>query len=157
MRSRSGADRHRRREGHRRVSHHQVGRQIDRSGAAGADFGPATDTGGHVMKMLKAIIRPNKVDDVKDALAKLNIAGMTVTEVRGHGKQKGHTAIYRGKEYNVSLLPKMEIEVVVPENLADDAIKAIIGAARTGEIGDGRVFVLPVTESYRIRTGEIEA
>jgi nitrogen regulatory protein PII len=109
------------------------------------------------MKMLKAIIRPNKVDDVKDALAKLNIAGMTVTEVRGHGKQKGHTAIYRGKEYNVSLLPKMEIEVVVTENLADDAIKAIIGAARTGEIGDGRVFVMPVSESYRIRTGEIEA
>jgi nitrogen regulatory protein PII len=109
------------------------------------------------MKMLKAIIRPNKVDDVKDALAKLNIAGMTVTEVRGHGKQKGHTAIYRGKEYNVSLLPKMEIEVVVPETLADDAIKAIIGAARTGEIGDGRVFVMPVTESYRIRTGEMDS
>jgi len=109
------------------------------------------------MKMLKAIIRPNKVDDVKDALAKLNIAGMTVTEVRGHGKQKGHTAIYRGKEYNVSLLPKMEIEVVVTESLADDAIKAIIAAARTGEIGDGRVFVMPVTESYRIRTGEMES
>jgi nitrogen regulatory protein PII len=109
------------------------------------------------MKMLKAIIRPNKVDEVKDALAKLNIAGMTVTEVRGHGKQKGHTAIYRGKEYNVSLLPKMEIEVVVPDPLAEDAIKAIIGAARTGEIGDGRVFVMPVTESYRIRTGEMDA
>jgi nitrogen regulatory protein P-II 2 len=109
------------------------------------------------MKMIKAIVRPNKVDEVKDALAKLNIAGMTVTEVRGHGKQKGHTAIYRGKEYNVSLLPKMEIEVVVPEALADDAIKAIIAAARTGEIGDGRVFVMPVNESYRIRTGEMEA
>ena len=109
------------------------------------------------MKMLKAIVRPNKVDDVKDALAKLNIAGMTVTEVRGHGKQKGHTAIYRGKEYNVSLLPKMEIEVVVPDPLADDAIKAIIAAARTGEIGDGRVFVMPVTESHRIRTGEMES
>ena len=109
------------------------------------------------MKMLKAIIRPNKVDDVKDALAKLNIAGMTVTEVRGHGKQKGHTAIYRGKEYNVSLLPKMEIGVVVPDQLADDAIKAIVAAARTGEIGDGRVFVLPVLESYRIRTGEKES
>jgi nitrogen regulatory protein PII len=109
------------------------------------------------MKMLKAIVRPNKVDDVKDALAKMNIAGMTVTEVRGHGKQKGHTAIYRGKEYNVSLLPKMEIEVVVPDPLADDAIKAIIAAARTGEIGDGRVFVMPVTESYRIRTGEMES
>ena len=108
------------------------------------------------MKLIKSIVRPNKVDEVKDALAKLNIAGMTVTEVRGHGKQKGHTAIYRGKEYNVSLLPKMEIEVVVPDNLAEDAIKAIIGAARTGEIGDGRVFVMPVSETYRIRTGEME-
>ena len=109
------------------------------------------------MKLIKSIIRPNKVDDVKDALAKLNISGMTVTEVRGHGKQKGHTAIYRGKEYNVSLLPKMEIEVVVTDSLADEAIKAIIGAARTGEIGDGRVFVLPVLESSRIRTGEQES
>ena len=109
------------------------------------------------MKLIKAIIRPNKVDDLKDALAKLQIAGMTVTEVRGHGKQKGHTAIYRGKEYNVSLLPKMEVEVVVPDSLADDAIKAIVQAARTGEIGDGRVFVLPVQETYRIRTGEKES
>ena len=106
------------------------------------------------MKLLKAIVRPNKVDDVKDALAKLNISGMTVTEVRGHGKQKGHTAIYRGKEYNVTLLPKMQIEVVVASTLADDAIRAIVEAARTGEIGDGRVFVLPVEASYRIRTGE---
>ena len=109
------------------------------------------------MKLLKSIVRPTKVDDVKDALARLNISGMTVTEVRGHGKQKGHAAIYRGKEYNVSLLPKMEIEVVVPDGIADDAIKAIVQAARTGEIGDGRVFVLPVLESYRIRTGEKES
>ena len=109
------------------------------------------------MKLIKTIIRPNKVDDVKDALAALNISGMTVTEVRGHGKQKGHTAIYRGKEYNVILLPKMEIDVIVSDSMADDAIKAIIGAARTGEIGDGRVFVLPVEESYRIRTGEKES
>ena len=109
------------------------------------------------MKLIKSIIRPNKVDDVRDALEKLNIPGMTVTEVRGHGRQKGHTAIYRGKEYNVSLLPKMEIEVVVPDSMADDAIKAIVTAARTGEIGDGRVFVMPVQESYRIRTGEREA
>ena len=109
------------------------------------------------MKLIKTIIRPNKVDDVKDALAALNISGMTVTEVRGHGKQKGHTAIYRGKEYNVSLLPKMEIDVVVSDAIANDAIEAIIGAARTGEIGDGRVFVLPVLESYRIRTGEKES
>ena len=93
---------------------------------------------------------------MKDALAKLNVSGMTVTEVRGHGKQKGHTAIYRGQEYNVSLLPKMELEVVVPDELADDAVKAIIQAARTGEIGDGRVFVLPVGQSFRIRTGELE-
>jgi nitrogen regulatory protein PII len=97
------------------------------------------------------------VDDVKDALARMNISGMTVTEVRGHGKQKGHTAIYRGKEYNVSLLPKMEIEIVVPDSIAEDAIKAIVEAARTGEIGDGRVFVFPVLESYRIRTGEKES
>ncbi len=109
------------------------------------------------MKLIKSIIRPNKVDDVKDALAKLNISGMTVTEVRGHGKQKGHTAIYRGKEYNVSLLPKMEIEVVVEDSAASDAIKAIVEAARTGEIGDGRAFVLPVLESHRIRTGEQES
>ncbi len=108
------------------------------------------------MKLLKAIIRPNKVDEVKDALAKLSISGMTVTEVRGHGKQKGHTAIYRGKEYNVSLLPKMEIEVVVSDSIVEDAIRAIVEAARTGEIGDGRVFVLPVEQSYRIRTGERE-
>jgi nitrogen regulatory protein PII len=106
------------------------------------------------MKLVKAIVRPNKVDDVKAALEQLQISGMTVTEVRGHGKQKGHTAIYRGQEYNVSLLPKMEIEVVVPDPMVEDAIKAIIQAARTGEIGDGRVFVLPVDESYRIRTGE---
>ena len=108
------------------------------------------------MKLIKAIVRPNKVDDIKDALDKLHVSGMTVTEVRGHGRQKGHTAVYRGKEYNVSLLPKMQIEVVVPDSIVDDAIKAIIESARTGEIGDGRVFVLPVSESYRIRTGERE-
>ena len=106
------------------------------------------------MKLLKAVVRPNKVDEVKDALGALSLSGMTVTEVRGHGKQKGHTAIYRGKEYNVSLLPKMEIEVVVPDAIVDEAIAAIIQAARTGEIGDGRVFVIPVEQAYRIRTGE---
>jgi len=106
------------------------------------------------MKLIKAIVRPNKVDEVREALEKLGISGMTVTEVRGHGKQKGHTAIYRGKEYNVSLLPKMEIELVIADEGADEAVKAIIQAARTGEIGDGRVFVLPVGQSYRIRTGE---
>jgi len=106
------------------------------------------------MKLIKTIVRPNKVDDVRDALEKLSIPGMTVTEVRGHGRQKGHTAVYRGREYEVSLLPKMEIEVVVPDSAVDEAIKAIIGAARTGEIGDGRVFVMPVEQGYNIRTGE---
>ncbi len=106
------------------------------------------------MKLIKAIVRPNKVDDIKDALGKVNISGMTVTEVRGHGRQKGHTAIYRGKEYNVSLLPKMEIEVVVTDDLVEPALQAIMGAGRTGEIGDGRVFVVPVEHGYNIRTGE---
>ena len=106
------------------------------------------------MKLLKAIIRPNKVEEVSDALQKIGVSGLTVTEVRGHGKQKGHTAIYRGKEYVVNLLPKMSIDVVVEDEMADPAIKAIMAAARTGEIGDGRVFVMRVDKSYRIRTGE---
>ena len=108
------------------------------------------------MKLLKAIVRPDKVDAVRDALEKVGVGGMTVSEVRGHGKQKGHTAIYRGQEYEVSLLPKMEIEVVVEDAMADPVIKAIITAAQTGAIGDGRVFVLPVEESYKIRTGARE-
>jgi nitrogen regulatory protein PII len=106
------------------------------------------------MKLIKSIIRPNKVDEVQEALGKLSIAGMTVTEVRGHGRQKGHTAMYRGKEYSVNLLPKMKIEVVVEDDVVDEVIATIIKAARTGEIGDGRVFVLPVEHSYNIRTGE---
>ncbi len=106
------------------------------------------------MKLIKCIVRPNKVDDVREALEKMNIPGMTVTEVRGHGRQKGHTAIYRGKEYNVTLLPKVELEVVVQDPIVDEVIAAVVKAARTGEIGDGRVFVLPVDHSYNIRTGE---
>jgi len=109
------------------------------------------------MKLIKCIVRPNKVDEVKDALERIGISGMTVTEVRGHGKQKGHTAIYRGKEYNVSLLPKMQIEVVVADSVVEDAIRTVVQSARTGEIGDGRVFVLPVEQTYRIRTGERDA
>ena len=109
------------------------------------------------MKLVKSIVRPDKVDEVRDALEKLKIGGMTVTDVRGHGRQKGHTAVYRGKEYAVTLLPKVEIEVVVQDNVVDEVIQTIIKTARTGEIGDGRVFVLPVLESYRIRTGEREA
>jgi nitrogen regulatory protein P-II 1 len=108
------------------------------------------------MQLIKAIVRPNKVDDVKEALTKVPVSGLTVTEVRGHGQQKGHTAVYRGKEYNVSLLPKMAIETVVADDLVEAAVQAIIKAARTGEIGDGRVFVTPVSHSYKVRTGERE-
>ena len=106
------------------------------------------------MKLVKAIVRPNKVDEVKDALAGCNVGGMTVTEVRGHGRQRGHSAVYRGREYEVSLLPKMKIEAVVPDDMVEDVVNAIMSAARTGEIGDGRVFVIPVEESHNIRTGE---
>lgn len=106
------------------------------------------------MKLVMAIVRPSRVEEIKDALAQLNISGMTITEVRGHGRQKGHTAIYRGKEYSVSLLPKNKIEIVIPDELVDEAIRTIIETARTGEIGDGRVFVLPVDAGYNIRTGE---
>ena len=94
------------------------------------------------MKLVKAIVRPNKVDEVREALEKLNLGGLTVTDVRGHGRQKGHTAVYRGKEYEVTLLPKVEIEVVVGDDVLEEVIEAVVKAARTGEIGDGRVFVL---------------
>jgi nitrogen regulatory protein PII len=106
------------------------------------------------MKLIKSIVRPNKVDDIREALQKLNVAGMTVTDVRGHGRQKGHTAVYRGKEYSVSLIPKVEIDVVVPNDLAEAVVAAIVESARTGEIGDGRVFVFPAEQGYNIRTGE---
>jgi nitrogen regulatory protein P-II 1 len=105
------------------------------------------------MKLIKSIVRPNVVDEVRAALEQMNIPGMTVTEVRGHGRQKGHTSVYRGQEYQVSLLPKVEIEVVVADAVADDVIQAITKAARTGEIGDGRVFVMPVEAGFNIRTG----
>src|ERR1044071_8410426 len=106
------------------------------------------------MKLIKAVIRPNKLEEVKDALTKLSIAGMTVTEVRGHGRQKGHKAVYRGTACNVTLLPKIMIELVIQDEVTEDVIKTIIDTARTGDIGDGRVFVLPVDHGYNIRTGE---
>ena len=106
------------------------------------------------MKLIKAIIRPNKVDDVKEALAKVQIAGMTVTEVRGHGRQKGHKEVYRGQEYNVDLLPKVKLEMVVPAARADEVVKTLAGAARTGKIGDGKIFVYDVAEAIRIRNDD---
>ena len=106
------------------------------------------------MKLIMAIVRPSKVEEVKDALGKLNVSGMTISEVRGHGRQKGHTAIYRGKEYSVTLLPKMKMEIVLQDDLVEETIETIMETARTGEIGDGRVFVLPVESQYNIRTGQ---
>jgi nitrogen regulatory protein P-II 1 len=102
------------------------------------------------MKKVEAIIKPFKLDDVKEALMELGIAGMTVTEVRGFGRQKGHTELYRGSEYTIDFLPKVKVEVVVPDHL----VEKVVAAAKTGSIGDGKVFVLPVGESLRIRTGE---
>jgi nitrogen regulatory protein PII len=110
-----------------------------------------------MLTLIKAIVRPDKMDSVKEALEAAGVSGMTVTEVRGHGQQKGHTAIYRGQEYAVNLLPKIGIEVVVGSDRTDDVVAAIIKAARTGEIGDGRVFVLPISQGYKIRTGALDA
>lgn len=106
------------------------------------------------MKLIVAVVRPSKLEEVKDALTQLHVSGMTISEVRGHGRQKGHSAIYRGKEYQISLLPKMKIEIVLPDELVDETIAMIMKTARTGEIGDGRVFVFPAEDGYNIRTGE---
>jgi nitrogen regulatory protein P-II 1 len=108
------------------------------------------------MKKIEAIIKPFKLEEVKDALSELGIHGMTVTEVKGFGRQKGHTEIYRGSEYTVDFLPKVKIETVLPDNLVESAVQAIIKAAKTGKIGDGKVFVWKVDEAYRIRTGETD-
>jgi len=106
------------------------------------------------MKLIKCIIRPNKVDDVRQALERESVTGMTVTEVRGHGRQKGHKAVYRGREYDVSLLPKTMIEMAVADHMVDEIVRVVIETARTGDIGDGRIFVLPVDDGHNIRTGE---
>jgi nitrogen regulatory protein P-II 2 len=106
------------------------------------------------MKIVTAIIKPFKLDEVRDALTTIGVHGLTVTEVKGYGRQKGHTEIYRGAEYAVSFLPKLKIEVAVPAQLADKAIDAITTAARTGQIGDGKIFVSPIEKAVRIRTGE---
>ena len=106
------------------------------------------------MKKIEAIIKPFKLEEVKDALAELGIEGMTVSEVKGFGRQKGHTEIYRGSEYTVDFLPKIKIEVVLTDGLVDSATAAIVKAAKTGKIGDGKVFVSPIEEAVRIRTDE---
>ena len=106
------------------------------------------------MKLLIAVIKPHKLDDVKSALEKVGVHGLTVSEVKGHGRQKGHSEIYRGTEYQVTYLPKLKIEVVIPADLMDQAIEAISTAAKTGQIGDGKIFVADIAEAIRIRTGE---
>lgn len=106
------------------------------------------------MKKIEAIIQPFKLDEVKKTMEGLGIEGMTVSEVRGHGRQKGHTEVYRGQEYSVDLLPKIKLEMVIPACRSDEVIKAISGAARTGKIGDGKIFVYDVAEAVRIRNDE---
>lgn len=106
------------------------------------------------MKKIEAIIKPFKLDDVKDALGEQGIEGMTVTEVKGYGRQKGHTELYRGAEYVVDFLPKVKVEIVVNDTQVETAVSAIVEAARTGKVGDGKIFVSDVQEAIRIRTGE---
>ena len=109
---------------------------------------------GNMMKKIEAIIKPFKLDEVKDRLSAIGVQGLTVTEVKGFGRQKGHTELYRGAEYVVDFLPKAKLEILAPEEQVDDIIDAIMTAAHTGRIGDGKIFVLPVDDVVRIRTGE---
>jgi nitrogen regulatory protein P-II 1 len=108
------------------------------------------------MKRIEAIIKPFKLDEVREALSDIGVSGLTVTEVKGFGRQKGHTELYRGAEYVVDFLPKVKVEVVVPEKLLDQALESIVKAARTGKIGDGKIFVTTVEQVIRIRTGETD-
>ncbi|RTL53956.1 MAG: P-II family nitrogen regulator [Bradyrhizobiaceae bacterium] len=109
------------------------------------------------MKLITAIIKPFKLDEVRAALTSIGVQGITVTEVKGYGRQRGHTEIYRGAEYIINILPKLRIEVGVPENLAEQAVEAITKSARTGQIGDGKIFVTPIEKALRIRTGETDS
>jgi nitrogen regulatory protein P-II 2 len=109
------------------------------------------------MKLITAIIKPFKLDDVREALAEVGVAGITVTEVKGFGRQKGHTELYRGAEYVVDFLPKVKLEIALADDLVERAIEAIMQAARTGKIGDGKTFVSPLDQVIRIRTGELDA
>ena len=108
------------------------------------------------MKIVMAVIKPFKLDEVRDALTAVGVHGLTVTEVKGYGRQKGHTEIYRGTEYAVNFLPKVKIEVAVDAPLVDKVVEAITGAAKTGQIGDGKIFVIPLDHAVRIRTGETD-
>ena len=106
------------------------------------------------MKMVIAILRPSRLGDVKKALEEIGVKGLTITEVRGHGRQKGHTEVFRGKEYQVDLLPKSRIEMAIADNQVDKVVETVTAVSRTGEIGDGKILVVPIENVYRIRTGE---
>lgn len=106
------------------------------------------------MKKIEAIIRPFRIDDVREALGEIGVKGMTLTEVKGYGRQKGHTELYRGSEYQIDFLPKIKIEVIVPDHIADKVVETILNAAKTGQVGDGKIFIYNVEDAVRVRTGE---
>jgi nitrogen regulatory protein P-II 2 len=134
--------------------------EIARTGP-GANQGPTDCSNsrneGLTMKLVVAIIKPFKLDEVRQALTAIGVSGMTVTEVKGYGRQKGHTEVYRGAEYVVNFLPKLRIEIAVASNIADKAVEVITSSARTGQIGDGKIFVTPIDHALRIRTGETDS
>jgi nitrogen regulatory protein P-II 2 len=134
----------------------KVGPLLDNSLKAGPSSGTGNNTEGRQMKLITAIIKPFKLDEVRESLSALGVQGMTVTEVKGYGRQKGHTEIYRGAEYAVSFLPKLKIEVAVKSEMLDAVIDAITSKAKTGQIGDGKIFVTPLEQVVRIRTGETD-
>jgi nitrogen regulatory protein P-II 1 len=127
---------------------------IELGARAWAEPEPSSTRDGEAMKKIEAIIKPFKLDEVKDALHEVGVTGMTVTEVKGFGRQKGHTEVYRGAEYVIDFLPKLKIEVVLDDSLVERAVQAVQDAARTDKIGDGKIFVVPVDQAVRIRTGE---
>jgi len=106
------------------------------------------------MKKIEAIIKPFKLDDVKEKLTELGVSGITISEVKGFGRQKGHTELYRGAEYIIDFIPKIKLEIVLPDSLVEEAVQSILNSAKTGRIGDGKIFIIPVDEAIRIRTGE---
>ena len=106
------------------------------------------------MKKIEAVIRPFRIDDVREALAEIGVRGLTLTEVKGYGRQKGHTELYRGSEYQIDFLPKMKIEVIVADDMAEKVVETIMKTAKTGQVGDGKIFILPVEDVIRVRTGE---
>ncbi len=108
------------------------------------------------MRKIEAIIRPSKLDDIREALEEIGVKGMTISEVKGYGRQKGHTELYRGSEYNIDFLPKVKIEVIVGDGMLDKVVKTIITNAKTGQVGDGKIFIFPVEQVIRVRTAEVE-